>query len=193
MKERNPPCKNAATPSHIAEISRSVLRRPGAGRAGLLRLFRLLARLPLSAVPARPRLPRRRNRLRRDPPQWRVPPFRRGKSPHAGAHPERCRRAGASRVDERLLHRDLGKSPRPRSNSIESDRGLESSLRRTLSRNRYPLRDHASGKRTHERGAPSRPARSCNRRRRHSPSAGAPRTRLRFKVACGARSWYVLY
>ena len=45
--------------SHIAEISRSVLRRPGTGRAGLLRLFRLLARLPLSAVPARARLPRR--------------------------------------------------------------------------------------------------------------------------------------
>src|SRR5580704_5410914 len=51
--------------SQIAKISRSVLRRPGAGGAGLLRLFRLLALLPLSAVPARPRLPRRRNRLLR--------------------------------------------------------------------------------------------------------------------------------
>jgi hypothetical protein len=95
--------------SQIAEISRSVLRRPGAGRAGLLRLFRLLARLPLSAVPPCPRLSWRRNRLHRSPPRRRVPPFRRGKSPRAGAYPERCRRAGAPRVDERLLHRDLGK------------------------------------------------------------------------------------
>src|SRR5580704_17834784 len=95
--------------SQIAKISRSVLRRPGTGHAGLLRLFRLLALLPLSAVPARPRLPRRRNRLLRRPPRRRDWPVRRGQSPRAGARPEKFRRAGARRVAERILHRDLGK------------------------------------------------------------------------------------
>jgi len=93
--------------AHIAKISRSLLCRPGAGGAGLLRLLRFLARVPLSAVPARPRLPRRLHRLHRRPPRRRGPPFRRGQGPRAGAHPERCRRAGASRLAERLLHRDL--------------------------------------------------------------------------------------
>jgi hypothetical protein len=107
QKERNRRAKTQRARSEIAKISRSVLRRPGAGRAGLLRFFRFLALLPLSAVSARPWLPRRQHRLHRRPPRWRVPPFRRGKSARAGAHPERRRRARAPRVDERLLHRDL--------------------------------------------------------------------------------------
>src|SRR5580704_1442617 len=102
-RERNRRAQTQRARSQIAKISRSVFCRPGAGGAGLLRLFRLLARLPFSAVPARPRLPRRRHRLHRGPPRRRGPPVRRGKSPRARAHPERRRRAGAPRLDERLL------------------------------------------------------------------------------------------
>src|SRR5580704_5125185 len=111
-RERNRRAQTQRARSQIAKISRSVFCRPGAGGAGLLRLFRLLARLPLSAVPARPRMPRRRNRLLRRPPRRRDWPVRRGQSPRAGARPEKFRRAGARRVAERILHRDLAKSPR---------------------------------------------------------------------------------
>jgi hypothetical protein len=95
--------------AHIAKISRSLLRRRNVCRACLLRLFRLLARLPLSAVPPRPRLSWRLHRLHPRPPRRRVRSVRRGQSPCAGARPERCRRAGAPRLAERILHRDLGK------------------------------------------------------------------------------------
>ena len=85
------------------------------------------------------------------------------------------------------LHRDLGKVAQTtiQFNSIGSWSGICSAhdlIRKPVS----TFRDHASGKRTHERGAPSRPARSCNRRRRHSPSAGAPRTRLHLRLHADA-------
>ena len=94
--------------SQIAEIPRPLLRRLGPRRARLLRLFRFLARLPLSAMPACSRLLRRLHRLHRNAPQRRGRPLRRRAGSRADAHPERRRRTRAGRVAERILHRDLG-------------------------------------------------------------------------------------
>jgi hypothetical protein len=91
-----------------------------------LRLSWFLARLPLSAVPACSWLPRRLHRL------------------HRNARNDVAERFDAARAHVRArVPKDVGaperdawlsefctatwaKSPRPRSNSIESDRGLES-------------------------------------------------------------------
>ena len=109
MKRKEPPCANAASRSQIAKISRSVLRRPGAGRAGLLRLFRFLARLPLIGRAGAPAAAAATKSIASSPAvATSTDRFDAARAHVRARSPEGCRRAGARRVAERILHRDLG-------------------------------------------------------------------------------------
>jgi len=93
-----------------------------ARRARLLRLLRFLARLRLSALPARRPLLRRLRRVHGNPSQRSGRPLRCRSRLRARAYPGGLRRARAARLERRSLHRELGRRRQPRARAREAAR-----------------------------------------------------------------------